>query len=175
MVEVKEPKRRTVDLAAVAEAINRAAEGKVEVLALRPATEELVAQVKEEHADKRYRARVEFGEPVSGQALAQALAALVGEIEQRTPERVRHRRADLVRRRRVHGAKGELLSPTEAEVEILCQGGLYVKELISGDGGATQPNLAALLEVPARVEELDVLDVLDGGGGPAIAGSGPAR
>lgn len=54
------------------------------------------------------------------------------------------------------------MSSTEAEVEILCGGGLYVKELVSGDDGATQPNLASLLGVSARVAELDVLDVLDG-------------
>ncbi|MCX7750904.1 MAG: tRNA pseudouridine(54/55) synthase Pus10 [Candidatus Bipolaricaulota bacterium] len=161
VVEVKAPRRRTVDLERLADEINRSAQGQVEVLDLRPGSPELVARVKEERADKRYRARVALGEPVDADRFQRALAHLVGEVEQRTPERVRHRRADLVRRRRVHAAKGELLSPTEAEVEVLCQGGLYVKELISGDGGATQPNLAALLGVPARVSELDVLDVLD--------------
>lgn len=161
VVEVKEPRRRTVDLGLIAAEINASAAGKVEVLDLRPGTGDLVARVKEEHADKRYRARVEFGQPVAEEAFGEAVAELVGEIEQRTPVRVRHRRADLVRRRRVHEAAGKLLSPTAAEVEVLCQGGLYVKELISGDGGATQPNLATLLGVPAKVVELDVLDVLD--------------
>ncbi|MBC7220063.1 tRNA pseudouridine(54/55) synthase Pus10 [Candidatus Bipolaricaulota bacterium] len=162
VVEVKEPRVRTIDLEAVAREVNGAAAGRVEVLDLRPGAPDLVAQVKEEHADKRYRARVELGEPVTEEALARALEALVGEIEQRTPVRVRHRRADLVRRRRVLEASGRLLSPTEAEVEVLCQGGLYMKELISGDEGATQPNLASLLGVPAKVVELDVLNVLDG-------------
>jgi len=163
VVEIKEPRMRTLDLVGIARDVNAGAEGRVEVLDLRPGTADLVAQVKEEHADKRYRARVELGEPVGEGALAQALDALVGEIEQRTPVRVRHRRADLIRRRSVLEATGRLLSPTKAEVEILCGGGLYVKELISGDDGATQPNLAALLGVSARVSELDVLDVLDGG------------
>ena len=161
VVEVKEPRRRTVDLERVASEINASAAGVVEVLDLRPGTTDLVAKVKEEHADKRYRARVEFAQPVTKEALEQAVQALVGEIEQRTPLRVRHRRADLVRLRTVHEATGHLLSPTEAEVEVLCQGGLYVKELVSGDDGATQPNLASLLGVPAKVLELDVLDVLD--------------
>lgn len=49
-----------------------------------------------------------------------------------------------------------------------------MKELISGDGGATQPNLAALLGVPAKVAELDVLDVLDGSSeDPIAASTGP--
>jgi tRNA pseudouridine synthase 10 len=163
VVEVKEPKTRTLDLDAVAREVNAAAAGKVEVLDLRPGTADLVTQVKEEHADKRYRARVEFGQSVGEDAFTQAVDALVGEIEQRTPVRVRHRRADLVRRRRVLEATGRLLSPTEAVVEVLCAGGLYVKELISGDKGATQPNLASLLGVPAKVAELDVLDVLYAG------------
>ncbi|MGD9840457.1 MAG: tRNA pseudouridine(54/55) synthase Pus10 [Candidatus Bipolaricaulis sp.] len=162
VIEVKEPTIRTLDLEAIAREVNAAAAGKVEVLDLRPGTADLVAQVKEERADKRYRARIELARPVDEEAFTRAVVALVGEIEQRTPERVRHRRADLVRRRRVLAATGRLLSPTEAEVEILCQGGLYVKELISGDGGATQPNLASLLSIPARVAELDVVEVQDG-------------
>jgi len=160
VVEVKAPRRRTVDLEEIAARINEEAGGKVEVLDLRPATADLVKKVKDLHADKRYRARVTLERPVSEEALREALAGLVGEIKQRTPIRVRHRRADLVRRRRVHEATGKLLSPTEAEVEFLCEGGLYVKELVSGDEGGTHPSLAELLGVPARVTELDVLAVL---------------
>ena len=75
--------------------------------------------------------------------------------------RVRHRRADLVRVRRVFSAKGELLRPNEAELELLCQAGLYVKELVSGDQGGTEPSLSGLLGVDAQVVELDVLDILE--------------
>jgi tRNA pseudouridine synthase 10 len=44
---------------------------------------------------------------------------------------------------------------------IRCDGGLYIKELVSGDGGRTKPNLSELLgtEVEAEVKELDVMDV----------------
>jgi len=113
---------------------------------------------------KRYRARVAFSAPVEPEAFAQAVGSLVGEVRQRTPERVRHRRADLVRRRRVLSAQGRLLSPTEAELELTCESGLYVKELVSGDQGGTEPSLAGLLGVPAQVTELDVLDILDDAG-----------
>ncbi|MGY4706946.1 tRNA pseudouridine(54/55) synthase Pus10 [Candidatus Bipolaricaulota sp. J31] len=161
VVEVERPRRRRVDLAAIAERINREAEGKVEVLDLRPAPPDLVRRVKDLRARKRYRALVAFSSPVDGEALRRALRDLVGEIRQRTPIRVRHRRADLVRVRRVYEANGKLLSPTEAEVEFLCDGGLYVKELVSGDEGGTHPSLSELLGVEARVTELDVLEVLD--------------
>jgi tRNA pseudouridine synthase 10 len=120
-----------------------------------------VEQVKSLRARKLYRAKVRFSQEVEEGELARAAAGLVGEIAQRTPIRVSHRRADLVRLRRVFQVKTRYLSPSEAELEILCDGGLYVKELISGDEGRTDPSLAGLLGVPAQVVELDVLEVLD--------------
>jgi len=52
--------------------------------------------------------------------------------------------------------------PAEGEhalVEVHGEGGLYVKELVSGDGGRTEPSLAGLLSVDADVTALDVLAV----------------
>ncbi len=161
IVEVAEPRRRTVDLDDVASKIARSAEGKVEVLCLAPTGAQAVAQLKGEHADKLYRVKVDFSSPITSQDLQGALRTLARPIEQRTPRRVRHRRADLIRSRPVYSAEGELLSPTAARIELRCAGGLYVKELISGDQGATDPSLAKLLGVEAQVRELDVLDVLD--------------
>jgi tRNA pseudouridine synthase 10 len=72
---------------------------------------------------------------------------------------VSHRRADKLRVRKVH--KADLLEVTGNLVRINIRGdsGLYIKELISGDGGRTRPNLAEALRVDAIVEELDVIDV----------------
>jgi len=44
-------------------------------------------------------------------------------------------------------------------VEIHGEGGLYIKELISGDEGRTEPSLAGLLGVGAEVTALDVVAV----------------
>jgi tRNA pseudouridine synthase 10 len=44
-------------------------------------------------------------------------------------------------------------------MKVDCQGGLYVKELVSGDEGRTSPSLTGILGVRALVEELDVIDV----------------
>ena len=82
------------------------------------------------------------------------------EIEQDTPTRVIHRRADKTRVRKVYSAKGELVSPTGANLEIHGEKGLYIKELVSGDGGRTKPNLAELVGVGAVVETLDVVSVV---------------
>jgi tRNA pseudouridine synthase 10 len=59
----------------------------------------------------------------------------------------------------VYAASGDLEDPRHATVEIHGAGGLYVKELVSGDDGRTEPSLAGLLGVGARVTDLDVLSV----------------
>jgi tRNA pseudouridine synthase 10 len=45
-------------------------------------------------------------------------------------------------------------------MQVRCQGGLYVKELVSGDEGRTNPSVSELLENRARTLKLDVLKVL---------------
>ena len=50
-------------------------------------------------------------------------------------------------------------SARRATVELRGEGGLYVKELVSGDGDRTEPSLAGLLAVDATVTALDVLAV----------------
>ncbi|HJJ55311.1 MAG TPA: hypothetical protein O0X50_04415 [Methanocorpusculum sp.] len=44
-------------------------------------------------------------------------------------------------------------------LEVVGDSGLYIKELISGDNGRTSPSLAEILKSPARVTELDVIQV----------------
>jgi len=43
---------------------------------------------------------------------------------------------------------------------VRCQGGLYVKELVSGDEGRTSPSVSELLGFEAKTLKLDVLNVL---------------
>ncbi|MEF8842152.1 MAG: tRNA pseudouridine(54/55) synthase Pus10 [Haloarculaceae archaeon] len=160
VLEVKEPRRRDLDLAALEAEINELREGRVEVEGLRYATYEMVERVKQLDASKTYRMDVTFDEPPTEAALADAIDRLDGAIiEQRTPERVAHRRADLVRERTVHSMTGELLEPDRAEIEVHGEGGLYVKELVSGDEGRTEPSLSGLLGVGAAVTHLDVIAV----------------
>ena len=80
-------------------------------------------------------------------------------IQQRTPIRVAHRRADKIRTRKVLSFKIEKVEPQQITVHLVCEGGLYVKELIHGDQGRTQPNFSDKLGIPAVVSELDVIEV----------------
>jgi tRNA pseudouridine synthase 10 len=158
VLEVTEPRVRRPDVEALEREINDRAEG-VEVEGLRLATHDAVERVKELEASKTYRTTVAFDTPVDREELAAALADLEGTVEQYTPERVDHRRANLTRTREVYAASGDLEDPTTATVEVHGAGGLYVKELVGGDGGRTEPSLAGLLGVDAEVTALDVLAV----------------
>ena len=160
VIEVDAPRIREVDTDALERDINEFADGSVEVEGLRLATHEMVERVKELDASKTYRMTVEFDEPVTPARFEDALDALDGAtIEQETPQRVSHRRAAKTRIREVYEASGSLDSDGQATVEIHGEGGLYVKELISGDDGRTEPSLAGVLGVGATVTALDVLDV----------------
>lgn len=160
VVEVKHPWVRSPDVDALEEAINAAAEGAVEVQDLALATHDMVERVKELDASKTYRAEVSFGDPVTEGAFEAALEELEGAtVTQHTPQRVDHRRASIDRTREVFEASGELTDEMHATVDVHGEGGLYIKELVSGDAGRTEPSLAGLLETEATVTALDVLSV----------------
>lgn len=85
-------------------------------------------------------------------------------LAQRTPERVAHRRADLVRRRtvfEVHQPTIEIMDDGTREIEVTmrCESGTYVKETVHGDSGRTQPSIASLLKAKCEVIWLDVGDI----------------
>jgi tRNA pseudouridine synthase 10 len=160
VVEVLEPRRRDVDTGRLEADINAFADGKVEVEGLRLATYDMVERVKELDASKTYRAEVAFADDVDEETFASALAELDGAtVEQYTPNRVDHRRATLTRTRNVYEIDGELADSRHATVEVHGEGGLYIKELVSGDEGRTEPSLAGLLGVGAEVTALDVTAV----------------
>ena len=160
VIEVDEPHRRRVDTDELEAEINEFADGKVEVEGLRLASYEMVERVKELDAAKTYRAIVAFDGDVSESALADAISEIGGAtIEQETPQRVDHRRANKTRTREVLSASAEHNDARNAAVDIHGEGGLYIKELISSDEGRTEPSLAGLLGVGATVTTLDVLAV----------------
>ena len=85
-------------------------------------------------------------------------------LAQRTPERVAHRRSDLIRKRTVFEAHSpfiEINEHGEREIEftLRCESGTYVKETVHGDNGRTQPSVAALIKAKCNVLWLDVGDI----------------
>ena len=85
-------------------------------------------------------------------------------LAQRTPERVAHRRADKIRKRKVIETSDPSVSIDSdgimhAEFSLRCESGTYVKETVHGDGGRTQPSIASLIKAKCTVEWLDVADI----------------
>jgi tRNA pseudouridine synthase 10 len=162
VLEISKPKKRFLDLKRLEGEVNASATGKVKVSRLRFANKDLVRRLKKgESAQKVYRILAEFEHEVSAQDLQLLEEKLTGvSIMQQTPLRVLHRRADLTREKYIYKVKVKKVSPKRAELEIRCQGGLYVKELVSGDEGRTAPNVSDLLGNRAKPLKLDVLNVI---------------
>ncbi|HOB18221.1 MAG TPA: tRNA pseudouridine(54/55) synthase Pus10 [Candidatus Methanoculleus thermohydrogenotrophicum] len=160
VMEVEAPRKRSVDLVALEEEINRKAEGRVAVHLTGWADRKMVQTLKSDKAYKKYRILVEIDGPVTPDEFRAALDQLKGvTIRQRTPIRVSHRRADRVRERQVIDIQCTGRIDGRYRVEVVGEAGLYIKELVSGDGGRTRPSLAQILGRTARVVSLDVVQV----------------
>ncbi|MCW4008471.1 MAG: tRNA pseudouridine(54/55) synthase Pus10 [Candidatus Bathyarchaeota archaeon] len=162
VIEVLKPKRRFLDLKAIEATVNLQAKGKVEISSLRFTNKDAVRRLKKaETAQKEYHALIEFENDVSEEDLRLLEEKLSGAlIKQQTPLRVLHRRADLTREKYIYEVKVKKVSPKSALMKIRCQGGLYVKELVSGDEGRTMPNVSDLLGNRAKTLKLDVVNVI---------------
>lgn len=162
VIEISKPKKRFFDLKEIETQINAGAAGKVQVSHLRFATKDVVRRLKKgEGSQKKYRLLAEFEKELSEEDLHVLEAKLSGAlIKQQTPLRVLHRRADLTREKYIYKLKVKKVSLKRALMEISCQGGLYVKELVSGDEARTQPNVSDLLGNRAKTLKLDVLKVM---------------
>lgn len=131
---------------------------RIDLAPFRRVRRERVAFWKEAHFAKIYRAlAVLAGAPATAPI---TLAGRSFAIQQRTPARVAHRRADLEREREVTVQQVEELAPDRLALTLRCAHGTYVKEWVSGDAGRTRPSLPELIGVPCRCEELDVLEIL---------------
>ncbi len=162
VIEIKKPKKRKLDLKELEEAINEYAKGKVEVLNLRYADKNTVRKLKGmENAQKIYRVTVKFDREITDEEIAKLEKELTDTtIYQRTPIRVLHRRSDRLREKHIYETKIKRLSNDSIEMKIRCQGGLYVKELVTGDEGRTSPSVSEIINAKATPMELDVLNVL---------------
>ncbi|TRO45644.1 hypothetical protein E2P42_00350 [Candidatus Bathyarchaeota archaeon] len=162
VVEISKPKKRQLDLAKAREAINALGKGKVQISKLGFTNRDVVRKLKKaESAQKEYRVLIQLDRDMTDDelwALEGKLACT--SIKQQTPLRVLHRRADLTREKYIYKVKVKKVAPKQAEMIVRCQGGLYVKELVSGDEGRTFPNVAELLGTGAKTLKLDVLNVI---------------
>ena len=154
VLELIEPLNRDLDLEALQEEVNESTD-KVEIFNIEYTHKDKAADIKQKHADKEYRAQVETKDEITEEDL-ENISEVAGEIEQDTPERVEHRRADKTRVREAYEVSWEVKGPKSFELNVKAEAGTYIKELIHGDEGRTQPNITDLIGTQAECTQLDV-------------------
>jgi len=127
---------------------------------LRWSTKDEIARLKQAAFRKQYRLTIEGKTPFIKEKLKEVAQILPGTIiQQFTPLRVEHRRAQKTRPRTIYHCTVESIDHASAVLTLETESGLYVKEFVSGDNGRTHPNLSELLGMPCTVTQLDVIDV----------------
>ena len=159
VLEIKEPKIRKLDLAKLEEEINKINEGKTSYHNLHVCERRRKAEIKQSSPDtyKVYNALVRCDESFDKDKLEELTK--LNEIHQQTPLRVLRRRADKVRVKHVLDLTYDVIDDKTFNMRIKTEGGLYIKELISGDDGRSHPNVGEILGVNAICEQLDVIEV----------------
>ena len=163
VLEISEPQARPPDLAAIGKEV--ASRGDVSVSDLRIVPRNFAEVVTESHFDKAYETDVEFEKDIDDAEIAKIRSLEGVTILQQTPNRVAHRRADLIRHRKVKHVevvRREGHDARHACLIIKAEAGTYIKELISGDGGRTNPSVSGLLSMNAVCRRLEVTMIDDG-------------
>ena len=159
VLEIKEPRIRKLDLEKIEREANEAALGKTAYHNLKYTVRKRKAEIKTSSPDtyKVYRALVECEDEIREEDLDKLQS--LHTIQQRTPIRVSHRRADKIREKEVKELSCKYINPHRFEMIIKTEGGLYIKELISSDEGRSKPSVSEVLGTQAICAELDVIEV----------------
>ena len=166
VLELKNPKTRTLNLEKLQKKVNKRNKKKIKITNLEYSSKEQVKNLKvnAENTKKVYRALTSSFENISKEKFEVLLKKLKKEIEnqniqQRTPNRVSHRRADKIRKKKIYQIEGKFIKPKVYEFIIESQGGTYIKELINGDNGRTTPSITEIFGFPLECKKLDVLKI----------------
>ena len=162
VLEILSPRRRNIDLKKLEREINRRYARRIEVLNLQFASKKDVQRIKlmGERAKKTYRALIELEKEISDEEI-QMLQEKLSDVKilQRTPLRVLHRRGDKLRQKHLYSSSFRRIGDTLLEAVFVCDAGLYVKELVSGDNERTIPSVSSILGQNAICKELDVINI----------------
>jgi len=160
VLEIKNPKKRTINISHLESEINSYVKDKIEINNLRLSDKKEIARIKNAEFNKIYRIVIEGEKIIKKEKLKEVAQILQGKtIKQLTPTRVAHRRANKVRERKIYKCELESVEGSIARLTIETQSGTYIKELVSGDDGRTTPNISEMLGTPCKVNELDVIEI----------------
>lgn len=160
VLELKRPRIRRTDLDEIVAAVNANSAEKIEICDLRWSNRSEVSRVKETRSEKSYTICFRIEDPPEESAIIASISSLSGvTLEQQTPKRVSHRRADKKRKRKVVSIDKISVEGDEVQFSVRCEAGTYVKELVHSDEGRTVPSVTSVLERPCEVIWLDVEDI----------------
>ena len=166
VLELIKPKVRNLNLEEIKKIVNTTHEGKVKIQNLRYSDKNEVISLKENAEDtiKVYEALVESEREIQNEEFKDTLQRLQEEmvdqrLQQRTPQRVSHRRADKYRSKKIYAIEAIYLDTNHFKFTFETQGGTYIKELITGDEGRTSPSISELFETSMKCVELDVIEI----------------
>ena len=160
VLELRMPRNRKINLEEVQKKINLDNVRRIQVNDLEFVPRSRVAELKNTVCDKSYRVDVSIPDDLTIESLKNGAQRLKEQlVKQRTPTRVAHRRADLIRPRFVQSVNILSFSQGMVELEIRAQHGTYIRELVSGDMGRTVPSFSSLVDGACKVEVLDVLNL----------------
>jgi tRNA pseudouridine synthase 10 len=160
VLEIKNPKVRSLDLSKIEEEINKNNKDLIEVNSLHFSDRDEIARIKEAGFKKIYRIVFKSEKPINNEKLKKAVESLRdSKIGQLTPSRVAHRRADMVREKHIYNCSIESIDGSMAILTLEAESGTYIKELVSGDDGRTKPSISKMINVPCNVTELDVIEI----------------
>ena len=159
VLEVVEPKIRNLDLKQIEKEVNEYANGKTKYKNLKYCKRNRKAEIKVSSPNtyKVYEALVKSKNNIKKEDLK--VLKTLDVIEQQTPHRVKRRRADIIRKKRVIELETEFIDSNTFKMKIKTEGGLYIKELISSDEGRSKPSVSGLLKTECICKRLDVLEV----------------
>ena len=166
VLELKNPKIRTLNLKKIQNKVKKSNKKKIKVSDLIYSSKERVKNLKlsAENTKKVYEAIVISKEKISKDTFDVLLKKLKTvyekqKLQQRTPIRVSHRRADKIREKKIFRVEGKFIKPNVSEFIVEAQGGTYIKELISGDNGRTTPSFSDVYGFSLECKKLDVLEI----------------
>jgi tRNA U54 and U55 pseudouridine synthase Pus10 len=153
VLELLEPQRRNIEIKSLAGKIAPV----VRVRKLHFSDIAEVRRIKEARCDKTYSLIVECEKKITRADIKKLSSIAL--VNQKTPERVLHRRADKYRKRKVRSLKVKMLGPKKFRLMVTCEAGLYIKELVTGDSGRTKPSISEILGVKCTPRDLDVTKI----------------
>lgn len=159
VIEVYQPRFRLVDKHLLNEVLKTIV---IDAEVYDEATRETIKLLKTDLSKKEkvYKALIVTSKPISESDLKKLEEFFKNRVvRQLTPRRMLRRKKEHERLRKVYEVIVNKISDRVFEALIKSDGGLYIKELVSGDQGRTEPSFSSVLGVEAYCVELDVVGI----------------